>query len=561
MIYCFAGCAYGDIVTALQKRGLLPEGAAIGADDINGAKVKAESDIKIDGVAPTESEAVPPDDATEEKDGEDTPEDDPAEAATKARAEEKAKKLAIGRWRFSVRWQELDAKSALHAIVDAYCDWRGIARFETAPAWLRFAPLGLHRHQEKDGSWFEQYFPMLVVAGEHPTTGELYGGQFEYLASKGRGFAPVDKKERKKTAGGTSLKGAVARIAEPVDGEFLLVGESWVTTRTAMDATGLPGWSVFGTPGLTSFDPPDTVKAILFLAENDADGKNAKALAVICPKLFERGIKIGVAYPPAGLSDVNELIRERDDKTRLHGSVEAGLKVVRDIIETAKLKARSKEDTAGAAPGSAPPVIDLPGLDGADDEKAFSMTPNGLFRGRMFVCGPFEVVAQSRIITDGKATDWGLRIRFKNPDGAVIEEPVAARDLYGEPMRLSAELASLGMDINNSAPAKSALATYLGSVKVKDRALITTRTGWATVHSKPVFVLPNQTIGGGSERVVLAGDGRTVVYATSGNAGRMETAYRQSRRLSPAPAIRDRRFIRGHALADERRGERRLPPA
>ena len=168
-----------------------------------------------------------------------------------------------------------------------------------------------------------------------------------------------------------------------------------------MDATGLPRWSVFGTPGLTSFDPPDTVKAILFLAENDADGKNAKALAVICPKLFERGIKIGVAYPPAGLSDVNELIRERDDKTRLHGSVESGLKVVRDIIETAKLKARSKEDTAGAAPGSAPPVIDLPGLDGADDEKAFSMTPNGLFRGRMFVCGPFEVVAQSRIITDG----------------------------------------------------------------------------------------------------------------------------------------------------------------
>ncbi len=162
------------------------------------------------------------------------------------------------------------------------------------------------------------------------------------------------------------------------------------------------------------------------------------------------------------------------------------------------------------------PPIDLPGMDGEDDGKAFSMTPNGLFRGRMFVCGPFEVVAQSRIITDGKATDWGLRIRFKNPDGAVIEEPIAARDLYGEPMRLSAELASLGMDINNSAAAKSALATYLGSVKVKDRALITTRTGWATVHGKPVFVLPNQTIGAGSERVVLAGDGRTVVYAQAG---------------------------------------------
>jgi putative DNA primase/helicase len=357
---------------------------------------------------------------------------------------------------------------------------------------------------------------MLVVAGANPATGELYGGQFEYLAYGGRGFAPVGRKERKKTAFGTSLKGAVARLAEPVEGEFLLVGESWVTVKTVMDAAGLPGWSVFGTSGLTSFDPPDNVKAILFLAENDADGKNAKALAVICPKLYERGIKIGVPRPPPGLNDFNEMVRLRDDGTRLHGTVGAGLKVVRDIVEKAKTKAVVKDDAAGVAPGAPMPPIDLPGMDGEDDAKSFSMTPNGLFRGRMFVCGPFEVVARSRIITDGKATDWGLRIRFKNPDGAVIEEPIAARDLYGEPARLAAELASLGMDINNTPAAKSALASYLGSVKIKDRALIATRTGWITVRGKPAFVLPGQTIGAGSERVVLAGDGRTVVYAQAG---------------------------------------------
>ena len=402
----------------------------------------------------------------------------------------------------------------MHATVDAYCDWRGVSRFETAPAWLRFAPSWPHVGRDKTGARFDQFFPTLIVAGANPTTGELYGGQFEYLAYGGRGFAPVDKKERKKTAAGTSLKGAAARIAEPVEGEFLLVGESWVTTKTVTDATGMPGWSVFGTSGLTSFDPPDSVKAVLFLGENDADGKNAKALAVICPVLYERGIKIGVAKPPPGLSDFNELVRERDDKARLHGTVEAGLKVVRDIIEKAKLKAVVKARSAD--PGAPMPPIDLPGMDGEDDGKAFSMTAAGLFRGRMFVCQAFDVTAQSRIITDSKATDWGLRIRFRNPDGAVIEQPIAARDLYGEPMRLSAELASLGMDINNTAAAKSALATYLGSVKVKDRVLIATRTGWAMVHGKPVFVLPNQTIGAGSERVILAGDGRTVVYAQAG---------------------------------------------
>ena len=139
-------------------------------------------------------------------------------------------------------------------------------------------------------------------------------------------------------------------MAEPVDGEFLLVGEGWTTVKTAMDATGLPGWSVFGAYGLTSFDPPDNVKAILFLAENDTDGKNAKALAVICPRLFERGVRIGVAKPPPGLSDFNELVRLRDDGARLHGTVEAGLKVVRDAIEKAKAKAVSKSDLAPPPP-------------------------------------------------------------------------------------------------------------------------------------------------------------------------------------------------------------------
>jgi uncharacterized protein (DUF927 family) len=517
LCHCFAGCDYASIMTALRKRGLLPDGVSIAADDINGATAEAAaSDIKIDGAATTsapDGDAASDDDA-EEKDGDDEPAEDPAEAATKARAEEREKKLAAGRARFGARWQALDAKSALHSTIDNYCDWRGLVRFETAPAWLRFAALGRHAHKDKDGIWFEQFFPMLVVAGANPMTGELYGGQLEYLAYGGRGFAPVDKKERKKTAPGVSLKGAVARIAEPVEGEFLVVGESWVTVKTVMDATGLPGWSVFGTSGLTSFDPPDNVKAILFLGENDADQKNAKALAVICPKLFERGIKIGVPKPPPGLNDFNELVRERDDNTRLHGTVEAGLKVICDIIAKAKTKAVVKD--ASAAPGASMPPIDLPGMDGEDEGKTFSMTPAGLFRGRMFVSAPFEITAQSRIITAGKATDWGLRIRFRNPDGAVIEEPIAARDLYGEPMRLAAELASLGMDINNSAATKSALASYLGSVKVKSRVLIATRTGWITVNGKPVFVLPGQAIGTVHERVAMAGDGRTVVYAQAG---------------------------------------------
>ena len=41
-------------------------------------------------------------------------------------------------------------------------DWRGIARFETAPAWLRFTPSGLHAGKDKNGAPFDQYFPILT---------------------------------------------------------------------------------------------------------------------------------------------------------------------------------------------------------------------------------------------------------------------------------------------------------------------------------------------------------------------------------------------------------------
>ena len=46
-----------DIMSALQKQGLLPDGVSIGADDVNGATAKAAaSDIKVDGAQASRSE-------------------------------------------------------------------------------------------------------------------------------------------------------------------------------------------------------------------------------------------------------------------------------------------------------------------------------------------------------------------------------------------------------------------------------------------------------------------------------------------------------------------------
>jgi hypothetical protein len=108
LTHCFAGCTHASIIAALQKRGLLPDGVTIAADDINGAKIEAESDIKVDGAA-SEPEAPDASDGGDETDEAEEAAEDPAEAATKARAEEKAKKLAAGRAKFSVVWQAIDA--------------------------------------------------------------------------------------------------------------------------------------------------------------------------------------------------------------------------------------------------------------------------------------------------------------------------------------------------------------------------------------------------------------------------------------------------------------------
>jgi hypothetical protein len=496
LVNCFAGCTSGAVFAALHRLGLLPEDAPAS-----------------ESAAPEEEK----DKEEEDESGEDEPLEDPAETATKARAEERAQKLAQARAKFQKGWAAFGAQSAMHATVDAYCDWRGVSRFAVAPTWARFTPSGLHVGKDKNGQRFEQFFPMLVTAGENTVTGELLGGQREYLAYGGRGPAPVDRKERKKTVPGVSLRGAVARMGEPADGEFLVVGESWVTTRTVTDATGLAGWSVFGAAGLASFDPPANVKAVLFLAENDEDGTNAKALATVCPRLFERGIKIAVAAPAPGLGDFNDLVRLRDDGTRLHGTVEAGLAIVRDIVDKAKARARSKDDGLGAGAGVVPPLVDLPGLDGDEDGASkFSMTSSGLYRGRKFICPPFEVIAETHAIVEGKADDWGLCLRFRNNGGEMKEMTVSKGALHGDASYLAGLLMKAGLNIYATSAARNAFVEYLGRTAVKARMIAVKRTGWATINGAPTFVLPGQTIGANGDRVVLASEGRTVVYAQSG---------------------------------------------
>ena len=49
-------------------------------------------------------------------------------------------------------------------------------------------------------------------------------------------------------------KGGVVRLAEPIDGKPLILGEGVETVLTVMEATGLPGWATLGTSGLVNLE-------------------------------------------------------------------------------------------------------------------------------------------------------------------------------------------------------------------------------------------------------------------------------------------------------------------
>jgi hypothetical protein len=123
-----------------------------------------------------------------------------------------------------------------------------------------------------------------------PGTGGL---QRIFLAHSGGGPAQVEKKLQKMSLGPT--KGGVARLAEPIDGKPLLVGEGTMTVFTAMQAVDLPGWETFGVGNLRDFNPPDDVKWVVALAENldgGTDGKartNKRALESMVPRLIGAG--------------------------------------------------------------------------------------------------------------------------------------------------------------------------------------------------------------------------------------------------------------------------------
>jgi hypothetical protein len=98
------------------------------------------------------------------------------------------------------------------------------------PACLRFA----HKLQHP----CEQFFPTLIVEATDARTGKAPGSIQRIFLGWKKGKAQVDKP---KMALGP-MKGAVARLGEPIDGQPLLIAEGVENAMTGMAASRLAGW-------------------------------------------------------------------------------------------------------------------------------------------------------------------------------------------------------------------------------------------------------------------------------------------------------------------------------
>jgi putative DNA primase/helicase len=166
-------------------------------------------------------------------------------------------------------------------LVETYLRSRGITPSDPTPECLRFAAKLRHPN--------EQFFPAMLALLTNPETGAPVGGiQRAFLAWSGNGKAQVERGEQKLSLG--PCKGGVVRLADPVDGKPLLIGEGIETVLTVMEATGLSGFATLGTSGLVNLELPDNVTEVILLAENDG-GPNEKALSEIVPLLGERGVE------------------------------------------------------------------------------------------------------------------------------------------------------------------------------------------------------------------------------------------------------------------------------
>ncbi len=130
-----------------------------------------------------------------------------------------------------------------------------------------------------------------------------------YITSDGR-KAPVQSP--KKLFKVFDLSGGTVRPFPLRDG-FLAVCEGIEDALSAWILWQIPCWATIGTSGLKGFIPPEDVKKILVLANNDGNGAGQRAAWELQDKMEETGRVVRVLVPEDGSKDLNAYLLARQE--------------------------------------------------------------------------------------------------------------------------------------------------------------------------------------------------------------------------------------------------------
>lgn len=97
--------------------------------------------------------------------------------------------------------------------------------------------------------------------------------------------------------------GAAVRLSSAA--ENMLVGEGVVTTLSAMDRFGLPGWALMAANNLAVWRPPACVRRVLIAADRGEAGEAAATR--LCRRLVRDGLDVEVSWPEPPFGDWNEV--------------------------------------------------------------------------------------------------------------------------------------------------------------------------------------------------------------------------------------------------------------
>ena len=186
--------------------------------------------------------------------------------------------------------------------VHKYLTGRGIVP-DAWPEDLRTHPHLDYWEVEKDGKPVRTgIFPAMLAVVRNPH-GRPVALHRTYLTEDGH-KAPVPSP--KKIMKVYDLAGSSVRLFTPRDG-VLAVCEGVEDALSAWVLWKIPAWATIGTSGLKGFVPPEDVREILILADNDEPGK--RAALDLARRLEEIGKAVRIRIP-SGQKDINALLME-----------------------------------------------------------------------------------------------------------------------------------------------------------------------------------------------------------------------------------------------------------